>query len=330
MLHLAIRTGLGPLQPSLVLHPDPLGLGEELTHVPPDGVVQGIGADRLVRAQSLATEAIGIRARAAVVGVGDLPPGRYPAHRLAVAAVAAPLADDQALKEIAAATAPFATMAPVLLELNLDGLEELGADQPGDVDEDPIRRCRIDPRGGATGQLGAAALRAEGPRLEITGARLAEAGRPLVGGVLEIRPDHRAVPGRSAGPRGDAVAVQPPADLTDRASLVAHPLEDLPHDPGLVRHDLIARRAAALMLVDVTVAVGRAAEHVDRAVAGGVLLAPAAALQDLGALVLGDHALDLPEQVLLGPTARGIAEEDDLDAAMGEFLEYENLIRIFP
>ncbi len=28
--------------------------------------------------------------------------------------------------------------------------------------------------------------------------------------------------------------------------------------------------------------------------------------------------------------ARGIAEEDDLDAATGEFLEYENLIRIFP
>jgi len=62
-------------------------------------------------------------------------------------------------------------------------------------------------------------------------------------------------------------------------------------------------------------------EHVDRAVAGGVLLAPAAALHDLGALVLGDHALDLQQQVLLGSVAGGVAEEDDLDAATGELLQ---------
>ena len=62
--------------------------------------------------------------------------------------------------------------------------------------------------------------------------------------------------------------------------------------------------------------------------AGGVLLAPAAPLQDLGALVLGDHALDLPEQVLFGAAARRIAQEDDLDAAMGEFLQYQDLIGI--
>ena len=119
------------------------------------------------------------------------------------------------------------------------------------------------------------------------------------------------------------------ANLTDRASFLADPLEDLPHDPSLVGHDLITRLAVALVLADVTVAVGRAAEHVDRAVAGGVLLAPAAALHDLGALVLGDHALDLQEQVLLGSAARGIAQEDDLNAATGEFLEYQNLICIF-
>ena len=144
-----------------------------------------------------------------------------------------------------------------------------------------------------------------------------------------MRPDHRAVPGRFAGPRGNAVALQTSANLTDRASFLTDPLEDLPHDPGLVGHDLIARLAVALVLADVTVAVGRAAEHVDRAVAGGVLLAPATALHDLGALVLGDHALDLQEQVLLGSAAWGIAQEDDLNAATGEFLEYQNLICIF-
>ena len=60
-----------------------------------------------------------------------------------------------------------------------------------------------------------------------------------------------------------------------------------------------------------------------------MLLAPAAALQDLGPLVLGDHPLDLEQQVLRGVMAEGVAEEDDLDAAPGEFLEDQNLICIF-
>ena len=128
---------------------------------------------------------------------------------------------------------------------------------------------------------------------------------------------------------GIALALQAAADLADRAALLPDPLEDLPHDPGLFGHDLVARLAAALVLADVAIAVGRAAEHVDRAAAGGVLLAPAAALHDLGPLVLGDHALDLEQQVLLGAVAEGVAQEDDLDAATGEFLEEQDLIGIF-
>src|SRR5215471_9668877 len=48
-LHLAARAGLRP-SPPLVLRPDPLGLGQELTHVFPDGGVQDIGTDLLVPA----------------------------------------------------------------------------------------------------------------------------------------------------------------------------------------------------------------------------------------------------------------------------------------
>src|SRR5580704_1087630 len=136
MPHLAVWAGLRPLPPSFVLRSNPLGLGQELTHVFPDGGVQDIRADLLVPAQSLATEAIGVGARAAVVGVRDLPLGRGPAHRLAVAAVAAPFADDQALEEIAADTGPFATALPVLLELSLNRPEEFLAHQTGDLDED--------------------------------------------------------------------------------------------------------------------------------------------------------------------------------------------------
>jgi hypothetical protein len=47
------------------------------------------------------------------------------------------------------------------------------------------------------------------------------------------------------------------------------------------------------------------------------------------ALVLGDHALDLQEQVRLGSVTRRVTPEDDLDTAAGEFLEHQNLIGIF-
>src|SRR6185312_12626245 len=98
---------------------------------------------------------------------------------------------------------------------------------------------------------------------------------------LEHPPDHRAIPGRSPGPRADAVPLETAANLTDRSPFLAHPLEDPPHDPGLFGDDLITGLTAALVLADVAVAIGRTAEHVDRAAAGGVLLAPAAALHDL-------------------------------------------------
>jgi hypothetical protein len=147
--------------------------------------------------------------------------------------------------------------------------------------------------------------------------------------VLEDQPDRRPIPGRFSGPRGDAVASQASADLTDGAPLLADPLEDLPHDPGLFGHDLIARLAATLVLADVAVAVRRAAEHVDRTAARRVLLAPAATLHYLGTLVLGDHALDLEQQVLLGAAADGVAQEHDLDAAPGQLFEDQDLIGIF-
>jgi hypothetical protein len=331
VLHILARPRLRTPEPPLVLAPDPLRLGQQPTHVLPDRGVQQVGADLLVPAEPLAAEPIAVRARAAVVGVGDpaLSLGRGPARRLAVAAVAAPLAHDQALEQISAATGPVAATLPILLELALDRPEEIFAHQPGDLDENLIFRGCVDPRDGTPGLLGTTTLRPETLRLEPARTRLAEGRRPLVGGVLEHQPDRRAIPGRFTLPGGDAVALQASADLADRAPLLADPLEDLPHDPRLFGDDLISCLAVALVLADVAVTVGRPTEHVDRAATCGVLLAPSATLDDLGTLVFGDHALDLEQQVLLGAAADGVAQEDDLDAAASEFFENQDLICIF-
>src|SRR5262245_26230270 len=201
----------------------------------------------------------------------------------------------QALEQVTASARPVAPATSVLLELSLNHPEELFAHQRGYVDENVILLRCIDRRDRAPGQLGSASLGPEPLWLELPRARLAERRLPLVRGVLEHQPDRRPVPHRFAFPRGDALVTQAPADLTDRAPLLADPLEDLPHDPGLFGQDLVPRRASPLVLVDVTVAVGRAAEHVDRTATCGVLLAPTAPLHDLRPLVLGDHALDLEQ-----------------------------------
>jgi hypothetical protein len=147
MLHLLTRPRLGTLESPLVLPPDPIRLGQEPAYVVPDGGVQHIGADLLVPAEALATETIGVGARAAVVGVGDLgfALGCGPGRRLAVAAVTATLADDQALEQIPAAAGSVAAALPVLLELGLDRPEEVLAHQPWDFNEDLISRRCVDP-----------------------------------------------------------------------------------------------------------------------------------------------------------------------------------------
>ena len=70
MIRLLTRIRPRPVQPTLVLRPNPLGLGQELTHIVPDTGVQHIGADRFIPAEALAAEAIGVGTRAAVVRAG--------------------------------------------------------------------------------------------------------------------------------------------------------------------------------------------------------------------------------------------------------------------
>src|SRR5689334_4010976 len=138
MLRPLIRSRLGPLKPSLVLLPDALRLGQETTHVFPDGGVQHVGPDLLVPTEALAAEAVGVRAGAAVVGVRDPAPGRRPGRPLPVASVAAPPAHDQPLEQVTASARPVATAPSVLLELGLDHPEELLAHQGRYVDENVI------------------------------------------------------------------------------------------------------------------------------------------------------------------------------------------------
>ena len=109
----------------------------------------------------------------------------------------------------------------------------------------------------------------------------------------------------------------------------ADPREDLSDHAGLLGHDLVSPLAVAVSPADITISIWRGAQDRDRPVAGGVLLAAAAPLHDLGSLILGDHTLELDQEVLRRVLAVPVAEEDDLDAATGAFLKDQDLVCIF-
>ena len=90
-------------------------------------------------------------------------------------------------------------------------------------------------------------------------------------------------------------------------------------DDQVARHGVASRHVA--------VAVGRlGAEQV--AVAGLLELAAAEALGEHRALVLGDGALDLQQQLVARVLGDGTVEEGDLDAGAAELLEQQHLVGV--
>ncbi len=106
------------------------------------------------------------------------------------------------------------------------------------------------------------------------------------------------------------------------------PDKDLAHDPGGLLIDLVACVSPACLTRDVAVAEGRAGQNADGPGLGAVALAAPAALQHLGSFVLGEHALQLQQQAVLGRGPDQVIEKDHLRAGLGELLDQQNLMRI--
>jgi hypothetical protein len=95
----------------------------------------------------------------------------------------------------------------------------------------------------------------------------------------------------------------------------------LPDHAGLLREEVIARLASAVMLADVAVARGRATEPIDRPQTGRVEFAPAVPFDNLGPFIVGHHPLHLEEQIIVRAPPELAVEEDDLHAAAPEFFD---------
>src|SRR4051812_49611435 len=93
--------------------------------------------------------------------------------------------------------------------------------------------------------------------------------------------------------------LEPAADLAQAQPVEPDPGEDQADPARLLGHDLEADHPAAPLAGDVAVSIGRAGEGADRTRARHMAPSAPASLEDLGALVFGNHALDLKQQVVL-------------------------------
>lgn len=108
----------------------------------------------------------------------------------------------------------------------------------------------------------------------------------------------------------------------------ADPGEDEPNYVRLRLHDLEARHTAALVPVHIAVAEWCPCQSADGPGARCVAAPAAASLEDLGPLILGDHALNLEQQIILGRTANRTIQEYDLHTGTTELVDQQRLMGI--
>ena len=184
------------------------------------------------------------------------------------------------------------------------------------------RSCDPDlPGDGAAGQAGGAVQ----PGRLVDGLGLAEDRGAGVGGVAEHAPDHRPVPAFLAGAGAHPLVRQPAAQVGDGGAVVGVAAEHLRDQGGLVRDDLVAGPGLG-GLADVAVAERGAGQHVDAAGLRPPGLAAPVALHQLGLLVLGEHALELDQQLVLGAVAARPLHELHPRPAAGELLDQQRLV----
>jgi len=113
--------------------------------------------------------------------------------------------------------------------------------------------------------------------------------------MLSHPPDHPAIPDPLARARPLARPREPATDLANRQAVATDPVQHLADQTGFVWNDCIARLSTPLVLRDVAVARGRPAQHMHGTGPRRMPLATPMAFDDLGPLILGDHALHLQE-----------------------------------
>ena len=302
---------------------DEFGVLEQPADLGPDERVDLVGADGAAAAPLAVGMPPAVLADAAVVG----DPLVARAGAGPVAGVAALAAHEHALQQRQLFGVALGEVR-VVDQAGLRERERLLGDERRDRDQRPLLGRLVGAGEPAAVPLATLAGGARRAAVPLGGLGLPERGQPAVGGVAQHRPDRRSVPTHLAGAGRDPTVGQPARELADRDAIAHVAVEHLAHDLRLRLVDLPVA-LHVLGLLDVPVAVRRAGHHRLRAAASAVQLPAPGPLRDLRTLVLGDHPLELAQQLILrGAAPLGLLREADLNAGASELFQQQHLIGI--
>ena len=275
---------------------------------------------------------MGVRAGAAIVAVvGRLASTDHTARHFAVERVATLLADNQSLKQPARPATPIALALAALVQLSLHRLEYVGINNRGYRNSDPLlaRNRSV----GAVAVAGRLAAAADGTQAGASGrdhSGAAEHGGSPIRRIAQHPVEGGGIPVLQSGAGHATHTLQSTASIAQTYPLDADPAKQLSNHLGLVLNDLELGSPTAGMPVDIAIAKRSATHRTDSAGARRMASPTPAAFQNAGALILGDHALNLQQQIVLGRTANRSIEEDDVNTAAAKLLDQQNLIGIPP
>jgi hypothetical protein len=299
-----------------------LRVGQQGGDVVPHGGLEVLGLDAAARADRGAGTQDAVLATALIVlplwlvgarGTGD-----------AVHGQAAGLAGEQAAQQVVVPAVVAERERGVARQLRLRPVPGLGVDQRRDRDGDPLL-ARLQ---AAAGRLAGARATSDpwlgrrdvGVAVGVGGAGVDRVGEDVV--------HRRGRPGMAAGARQVGAGIQPLEDLADGHPLLRQPAVEGARQLrlGLIDHEMAGDRIAAR---HVAIAVrGAAAEVVP--VARPLQLAAAEALAENGALVFGDGALDLQQQLIVRVIRDRVVQERHLAAGPAELLQEQDLVGVAP
>src|SRR6266852_2298720 len=122
--------------------------------------------------------------------------------------------------------------------------------------------------------------------------------------------------------------MKPARDLSHTEPVNGVHLGNPVNHPGLrVDHSIRSQRFVGL--ADIPVPVRRTAQHADFTGSSAISFAAPRAFQDLRSFVLGDHALELYEQLIFCGGALGCLHEARLHAVSSQLLDQQDLIGVF-
>jgi len=118
--------------------------------------------------------------------------------------------------------------------------------------------------------------------------------------------------------------------LAQTHAIEADPGENEPNDARFFLHNLKACNPAAFIAGDIAISERRPGECADRARASGVPSTASTALQNLGAFIFGDHALNLEQQIILRRIPDRPVQEHDVHASTPKLIYQQRLVGIAP